>query len=313
MAEPTLDEREAFLWMQGRLITLLLRHDVGRFGGIFARREALPEALDAAVLGPYRDLEVVFYLRDELFDSILPRIKRRLSFVAPRVSVVEEPPARGRIDWARTVSAGWQERPGEAPLELVTWQRRRHFTTPENLFTVATVLEYQALVARLLDTEFAAGLAQAIRHPLNEIVADCTRELVFPQCAALVPECRTLLAGRGRGDIEDLAAQVAESLVAAHNSAYDDLLTWWRLLHTLRLLERPTDVPQPMLGADPACDNYLYQIWLFYEWGDLLQQQGRLLDWSVPNMTLRFTWGTGADACVYCLQHDRQIPSTPDY
>jgi hypothetical protein len=72
---------------------------------------------------------VVIYLRDELFDSILPRIKCRLSFVAPRELAAEEPRARGRIDWHRT-AASWRERPGEVPLKVVTRQRRRHFASP---------------------------------------------------------------------------------------------------------------------------------------------------------------------------------------
>jgi hypothetical protein len=53
---------------------------------------------DADAVRRARELGVLFYLRDELFEHILPRIVRRLSFESPRTTIVEEPPTRGRID-----------------------------------------------------------------------------------------------------------------------------------------------------------------------------------------------------------------------
>src|SRR5690242_19087135 len=99
----TPEEQAAFVSMQGRMIELLLRHDVRRFGLLFAERQAELEKLGDERLQEYRDLAVIFYLRDELFDNILVRIKRRLSFEAPRETQQEEWPARGRIDWSRTM------------------------------------------------------------------------------------------------------------------------------------------------------------------------------------------------------------------
>ena len=79
-----------------------MRRDNTRFGKLFEERFAEPENLSAQLLQRYRDLAVLFYLRDDLFENILPRIKRRLSFEAPRQTQVEELPARGRVDWAKT-------------------------------------------------------------------------------------------------------------------------------------------------------------------------------------------------------------------
>src|SRR5215471_1076195 len=95
-------EREAFVWMQGRMVELLLRHDVQRFGATFG--EQIADQLRHPLLARERELAVLFYLRDELFGSILPRIKRRLSFAAPREAIVEQLPPRGRIDWPRTMA-----------------------------------------------------------------------------------------------------------------------------------------------------------------------------------------------------------------
>jgi hypothetical protein len=163
MATPTEQERDAFLWMQGRMVELLLRHDVQRFAATFGEQTADEGA--HPLLARYRDLAVPFYLREELFSSILPRIKRRMSFAAPRETMIEELPPRGRIDWGRTITASWRDRPGEMPLEVQTRQRRRHFATPENLLTVATLIEYRDAAQRLLDVEIANDGALAIRHP----------------------------------------------------------------------------------------------------------------------------------------------------
>src|SRR6266536_31301 len=223
---PTSEERDAFLWMQGRMVELLLRHDASRFRSTFG--EHIADQLEHPLLARYRDLAVLFYLHDELFDSILPRIKRRLSFVAPRELMVEDLPPRGRIDWGRTATASWRERPGEMPLEVQTRQRRRHFATPENLLTVATLLEYQEAVQHLLDAEATYDSALAIRHPLHEIVESCTRELAFLQFAGIVRNARAIVEGFASMSVEDLEAAVANNLLPGRNSAYDDLLAWRR-------------------------------------------------------------------------------------
>jgi hypothetical protein len=318
MAPPTDAEREAFLWMQGRMVELLQRHDVARFEHTFTERTGDPETTSAGSAGALfrrqRDLAVFFYLRGELFDHILPRIKRRLSFVAPHTLRREELPPRGRIDWPRTAAGALRDRPGEPPLTVYTRRRRRHFDTPENLLTVITLLEYREAAQALLDTETAATSTPLIRHPLHDIVEGCTRELVFPQFAGLIPECQGIRDGQGRLSVEELEETMAANLLPGRNSAYDDLLEWRHRLRRLRLLDRTTDqLLQPMISPDPKRDNYLYQLWLFYELGDLLQQQGKLRAWDDKPMALWFVWGEGSDEHKYRLQHDQQIPGIPRY
>lgn len=62
-----------------------------------------------------------------------------------------------------------------------------------------------------------------------------------------------------------------------------------------------------MLGADPQRDNYVYQLWLFYEIIDLLKRAGRLTIWDIARQSLWFTWGDATDSCAYRVQHDQQI------
>lgn len=305
MGVTTPREREAFLLMQGRLVELLLRYDAPRFGTTFDERVA--DGLDDPRLRRYRELAVLFYLREELFASILPRIKRRLSFVAPREVQVESLPPRGRIDWSRTLNASLRNHPGEPPLEVQTRQRRRHFATPENLLTVATLLEYRAAVQLVLDNEAAQDRAQALRHPLQEIIGTCTRELVFPQFAGLERAASEIVEGRVTTTPAELERQVARGLAPGRNSAYDDLIAWRQRLRRLTLLQRDAPVVDTTaFGADPETDNRLYQLWIFFELADLLRAESCCgpEDLSLQPLRLRFRW----EGCGYELYHDQGVP-----
>ncbi len=305
MTEPTPAEQDAFLWLQARMVELLLRHDVQRFGKLFAEQQADMVADDPR-LQRYRQLAVLFYLRDELFVSILPRIKRRLSFIAPHEVQSELLPPRGRIDWPRTIASGLRNAPGQPAVNVVTRQRRRNFATPENLLTVVTLLEYRATAQHLLASEALHNQTQALRHPLHDIVTSCNRELAFPQFSGLERESAAILHGQ-KQSVAELTTTVRNNLLPGRNSAYDDLLAWREQLAALHLLERTSLQATPMLGSDPQRDNYLYQLWLFYEIGDLLHQTGCLQAWDMHHMQLTFTWGTGTEERTYHLQHDQGI------
>jgi hypothetical protein len=319
-------ERETFIWMQGRMFELLLRHDTASFERQFREQKADPYHEDEdgdgsrgegdsgrnAELQRYRDLAVIVYLRAELFEYILPLIKRRMSFEAPRQTQIEPLPARGRVDWGRTAAANWRDWPGEVPLEVHTRQRRRHFTTPENLLTVVTIMEYRQTAQRLLDNEAEYDGITALRHPLNEIMDECNRELGFIQFAGLLAESEAIVQGyMGAPTTEELEAAVEENLLPGSNSAYYELLEWRHRLFSLRLLDRTqvASKSQTMLGNKR--DNYLYQLWLFYEIFDFLNKEGKLKSYefetSKKHGSLRLTYDWGGH--TYGLQHDQAVPS----
>lgn len=311
MYYPTSQEITAYTHMQARLIALLLRHDSERFQRAITTHPDYDAPPEDAALHHYRELGVLFWLRDELFEHILPRIVRRLSFVSPRATVIEEPPTRGRVDWERTLNATWGERPGEPPFALHTHQRHRDFATPENLLTVATLLDYRADVLHVLQHEHLLTGSSVLRHPLTTIVERCERELAFPQFATLRQHIQST---RGQADIDtaSLEERVRERVIPGGNSAYEDLLAWREQRRTLSLLQR---TPQPdtpaTLGADPRRDNYLYQIWIFYELVDLLHQAGQLetIEAIAGKMRLTFHQGDGASRCRYELRHDQAVPT----
>lgn len=299
-------ETIAYTHMQARLIALLLRYDSTRFRTSITTHSGYDALTDDAPLHHYRELGVLFALRDDLFEHILPRIVRRLSFASPRATVIEEPPARGRVDWERTLDSTWDTYPDQPPLYLHTHQRYRDFATPENLLTVATLLDYRADVQHVLQHESLIMGTSVLRHPLTEIIERCERQLAFPQFAALRQHTQDMQ------DSETLEMHVRERLIPGGNSAYEELLVWREQRRTLRLLQRTRQTAEQstVLGADPQRDNYLYQIWIFYELLELLHHKGILdeVDPSPGAMRLRFRWGTGPDCCRYELRHDQAIP-----
>lgn len=312
---PTPLEQSAFANMQARMIELLLRHNQANFQQFVAAFTGFAIETDP-IFTRYRDLATMFHLHDELFEHILPRIVCRLSFAAPRSLVVEEPPARGQIDWDRTLAATWDQRPGEPPLALVTRQQRRDFAIPENLLTVVALLEYHQLGEALLWDENLAVGAAALRHPLTEIVERCERELAFPQFASLRNQANQIIAGLHSEypDGPSLALQVGNTLIPGSNSAYQDLIEWYQRLHNLQLLRRlPTSPNQGLLGSNPDRDNYLYQLWIFYELADLLTDQQKLERIVYPNakasVRLQFRWGSVGNEVHYELRHDQAVPN----
>ncbi len=300
--QPTQAEQQGFAEMQARLVALLLRFDEARFSSYYGQRAAPGGTDQDQRLQPYRDLAALALLQNELFEDILPRIVRRLSFESPRQTIVEEPPPRGRVDWERTLDAGWSEAPGEPPLLVHTRQRRRDFATPENLLTVAVLLEYRSELIRLRWDDRVVAQSEALRHPLSAIVEQCERELAFPQFAGIRAAAERLV---DAGEQDELVQRVQERTIPGGNSAYDDLIAWRERLYTLPLLRREAD-PAPALGTDPQDDNYLYQLWIFYEVADLLRERGNLLPegLSLKPMVLRYRW----DSCTYELRHDQAVP-----
>lgn len=136
------------------------------------------------------------------------------------------------------------------------------------------------------------------------------RELVFPQFTGLLVTASEIAEGYCEPTPEMLETAVAENLQPGGNSAYNDLLQWRSKLRDLRLLDRTiANQNQTMLGADPVRDNYLYQIWIFYELGDfLIRTRGHdEVIWDHTAQKLMFTWGEGDSQRRYQLQHDQNV------
>lgn len=291
---------QGFRHMQARMIALILRYDEQRFRDEIGEREGSGLALSS--FSNYRDLAVIFQLRDSLFESILPSITRRLSFESPHTLEREELPARGRVNWVRSFEANWNERPDQAPLQVYTHVRRRDFATPGNLLTIITLLQYQAHARELLAKESESNPDSALRHPLHSIIESCEKALHFPQFAALRNAAQAKLdAGRA----EAIEAQLSERY---HHmpSAYSQLLEWRRRYNELRLIENQPNQGEDVVGSDPEKADMLFQHWIFFELVDLFESRGLLDSFNSKRREIHFRWG--AEQTPYLLKHEATRP-----
>jgi hypothetical protein len=191
--------------------------------------QRLPSSVDSGDPLPHLLLELarLQHLADQLLQGILPRIVRRLSFHSRGRRQRERLPARGRIDWPRTLTDQLQHA-GTAGQTVITQARRREFTTADNLVSAAIVLDVRRRTATLLQSGLLPPAA-ALRHPLQQLLAGCDRLLggTFAEMRAAAE----LLLDSGR-----LPEQVNELTRRRQiNRAYHDLADWYRRLNRLTL------------------------------------------------------------------------------
>lgn len=283
--------------LHARLLELLLQFDM---------RPAFAEATTVNhTLTPYQHLARLLNLCHELFDAIVPRIIRQLSFSTPQRSTRREPPVQGRIDWQRSLTSQHPHAiPGEPPLHLYVRQTQRDFATPPNLLTVITILEVQQAVARL-----PASLPPSMHQPalLQAIAAlhlRCQRELAFPQFHALQARAASLIAS---GTVAQIEQHTTAHLPRGGNSAYRDLLQWRTRRDQVPLWQQ---VPTPAPPPDPAHHHdAVYQLWLCLELANLLQQQQRLVRLTIEEHSIALHLHSDAPPApaTYCI---RSLPPT---
>ncbi|MBX0331294.1 hypothetical protein K2Z83_26955 [Oscillochloris sp. ZM17-4] len=251
------------LWSQGlqrRVMRLLLQHDQRLFHGqfrAFYRGSDLPKL---PVFRQYDDFLTLRALSDELLDDIMPRIRRQLSLQTDQARLLEDAPTRGDIDWPRSIQRAWSETPGLPPLTFETRLRQRSTVTPENLFTVAVLLAYRALLRNVQREDLAdEALSEPERQALSQADDHIERELAAAYARALIPAAR-------QSDIAALAAQVEARLRPGPNP-YRDLLDWWRRF-TVAQVGRGREARKRTLSPireDGKTDAWLYELWIMLE------------------------------------------------
>jgi hypothetical protein len=165
--------------LQRRIARLLLRHARRTFHGRFRELYARSKQPQPDILRAYDRFARLIGLADELFDDILPRIRRQLSFSATRLELDEEPPLRGQIDWRQTIQRASATYPDQPPLRFATTLRSRNFATPENRMVVAILLRYTQL---RLSVIFRAW-TRSVRQQPAPAVARARSLLVRRLCA----------------------------------------------------------------------------------------------------------------------------------
>lgn len=267
-------EAQKKLWgqrLQRRVMRLLLLHDQRLFRGQFRAFYTGSDLPQLPVFAQYDRFLRLRTLSDELLEDIMPRIRRQLSLQTDQARLVEEAPTRGDIDWPRTIQRGWRESPGLLPIEFETRLRQRSTVTPENLFTVAVLLSYRALMNRFLAEALdEEGLAEEERQVLAADDEQAERELAAAYARALVATAR-------QSDIRALARQVETRLRPGPNP-YRDLVDWWQRFSEFQVGrggERRAHTLAPLRSDDKA-DAWLYELWVMLEILHVLDEAGAL-------------------------------------
>ena len=124
-------------YLQRHVMRLLLLHDQQLFRGEFCTFFTGSRLPKIPLLQFYDNYLKLLMFSDELLDDILPRIRRQLSLQTNQISLQEEAPTRGEIDWQRTITRTINEAPDQPPLRFDTRQRQQHTSVPENVLFVA--------------------------------------------------------------------------------------------------------------------------------------------------------------------------------
>ncbi|PDW01915.1 hypothetical protein [Candidatus Viridilinea mediisalina] len=288
--------------LQRRVMRLLLLHDQRLFRGQF--RTFYTGSEIARSFADYDRFLQVRMLSDELLGDIMPRIRRQLSLQADQARLVEAAPTRGEIDWPRTMQRGWQEHPELPPLTFVTRLRQRSAITPENLFTVALLLDYQNQMKKLRSTLLAdAPFTTEEEQLLSAHAEQVERELAAAYARALLEEAQ-------HSDVDALAQQVAARLRPGPNP-YRDLCAWWERFSRFKV-GRGTARRGPTLAPmrhDEKADAWLYELWIMLELLHLLADTKALPEGAVQvgrdRLATPFTWQDALLQISYNRQDER--------
>ncbi len=275
------------LYLHRRIIRLLLIHDPTLFQGkfrVFFANSSIPAIPWLQLYDRYLKLVL---LSGELFDDILPRIRRQLSLQTNHTSLQEEAPTRGDIDWQLTIEHNLSQTPTMPPLQFETRLRQRDINTPENILVVAILLSYRQTLQTAQQEEFDDEvLSIQEKQTLVELDERSERELAAPYAHALLEVAQ-------QAGIESLIEQVLLQLRPGANP-YQDLISWWELFHALHI-GRALDSRQLVLASqrsDEKVNAWLYEIWIALEIVHLLQDMGAIQtsDITIETDQLQFTF-----------------------
>lgn len=313
MQEVELNDRETYLWsqqLQRRVIRLLLLYDVSLLQSKFHQIFTAGDLAQTPLLQKYDRYIRLQLMSTELLDDIMPRIRRQLSLKTDQIRLREEAPARGEIDWQRSIERSWQEAPGQAPQKFETRLRHRSLRTPENLLTVAILQTTQQDVQQAISDTFEdEELNHVENFALASILERIERELGGSHLQMLRNEA-------GREPVQYLAQQVKQALHPGQSS-YRDLVHWWERFASFRVgrgneAEQATHVLTSERN-DEKTAAWLYELWIALEYLHLFQEQAAVQEQEIQIVTDRLQYLFSWEGRRFRFTYNRQLSSLTDY
>ena len=220
---------DALMRMKARIVHLVI--------GLFKRGYldcALPVSLETQpalhLAERLRRLLKLQIMTATLTDSIIPKIRRRISFVSERTTETQRYRIRGALDPIKTLKANTYMSTTPVLTNLVGRRPVRDFHTPENLLTVYTLLRVKDDADHLLDDpSIASHMDRRERQILHGIRRKCRFALRTGIFARLIPEVSQIQYGASaRSEIDRLIGQAYERVgrMRGFQEGYRALLTW---------------------------------------------------------------------------------------
>jgi hypothetical protein len=291
------------LLLQRRVLRLLIQHHEKLFRGQFRQffvESSLPQIPLLQQYGRYMKL---YAMSNELLDDILPRMRRQLSLKTNHARLLEEAPTRGDIDWQRTLEHSWAQAPGQPPLQFETRLRQRTLNTPENVLTVAILLNFRQELDQVHSEGFAdEDLSKQEQAFLASVHERTERELAAPYARALLNQAQG-------ATIDTLELEVVRHLRPSP-SPYRDLLFWWHRFQDFRVGRGASKQTLALASrrSDEKTDAWLYELWIMLEFLHLLHTeqciQPQDLTIAPDHLLCIFSWHGHRYRIVYNRQLD---------
>lgn len=208
----------------------------------------------------------------ELIDKIIPRIRRRISFLSERITETHRYTVKGILDPVRTLKAN--NNPISYPYfdRYVSRRPLKNFHTPENHLAVLTLLDLSRDARDLLeDPIWGSSLNPLELRILRDIVRQCRQALNNRLFARLSLEVHHRYHSRN-SDRDMLIRQVHDRLrfIRGGQESYRDLVTWRERYQTPDLTAPGRDHSTQASAITP---DHAYEILVLLE---LLVGMGRI-------------------------------------
>ena len=227
------------------------------------------------------DLNRVLELYQDFFNTIYPRINRRLRFdVYSREKDTKS--LYGRVNWTKTIKSSISRGTDRFPLLFTTVVPEYEFETPENVLTILSVLRLKQDCLFLLQYNFIETLTYEEQVVLSKIIDGCDKILKTTLLQKLIPLASKYLTISSLDPrILSLENQAYIRLRGGQRETdpYLRLLKWrekYRQLNLRSVSRNRTNFP---IDRRENLDT-MFELWILFEFLDYLQVYEGASIWS---------------------------------
>jgi hypothetical protein len=269
-----LEKADTKQYMYEKLLSLILKHRKSQEAYFEIRNE---EGV-FRIPNPLADLNKFELLYNRYFE-IYKRIIDGIHFDYPQTHY-RGPMIRGKINWARTLTASSTE----YPMSFSTTIRQREFETPENILLLLCAEWMHRESSRLLSMHFPEPLTDYKSNLLRGVQQRTEGILQYFPIASVLNESRKYW-NLNYSDTRivrlenETRRRITQKLV--NNENYPLLLEWIEKFRELNMSSISESTPTRHIIEPIENMDTIYEIWIFMEFVESLYEKGSLLDFQL--------------------------------